>query len=140
MSYGYIIFTENHIIIASDHRVIFNEHGSFFNIQFNVTVSKTLYYLFIIWLHIQIIGYPKLCNSTLLGITKENSLLNETEIKHTNVDIICSLEDCQSVIINFTVSNISSQLNYIFIANLLDYLNNSKKKNQSYFSEYNTLD
>ena len=140
MSYGYIIFTENYVIIASDHRVIFNEHGSFFNIQFYVTVSKTMYYIFIIWLYIQIIGFPKLCNSTLLGITKENSLLNGTEIKHTNIDIICSLEDCQSVIINYTVSNIGPQLNYIFTANLLDYLNNSKRKNQSYFSEYNILD
>ena len=87
-------------------------------------------------MYIQIIGYPKLCNSTLLGTTKENSLLNGTKIEHTNIDIVCSLDDCQSVIINYSVSNIGPQLNYIFIVDLLDYFNNSKGKNQSYFSEF----
>ena len=84
----------------------------------------------------QIVGIPKLCNCTLLGITKENSLLNGTVIEHTHNDIVCPLEDCQSVTVNYTVSSIGPQLNYIFIADILDYFNNSKTKDQSYFSEY----
>ena len=43
-------------------------------------------------------------------------------------------------IFNYTVSNISPQLNYIFIADILDYFNNSKTKNESSFSEYSIFD
>ena len=44
-----------------------------------------------------ILGYSKLCNSTLLGTIRENRLLNGIEIEHTLSDVICSTEDCQSV-------------------------------------------
>ena len=53
---------------------------------------------------------------------------------------MCSLEDCQSVKVNYTVSNIGPQLNYIFIADIQDYFNNSKTKNETYFCEYNVVD
>ena len=52
---------------------------------------------------------------------------------------MCLSEDCQSVTVNYSTSNIDPQLNYIFIADILDQLNNSKAKNESYFSEYNVV-
>ena len=62
--------------------------------------------------------------------------MNGKEIKYTLKDVICSLKDCQSVTVNYTISNIGPpQLNYIFIADILDYLNSSKAKNESLFSE-----
>ena len=85
---------------------------------------------------IQITGYPRLCNSTLLGITRNISQQNGTEIEHVRKDIVSSSENRESIIVNYTISNISPQLNYIFIADILDYLNNSKAKNKSSFSEY----
>ena len=135
------IKTECYVIIASDHNVIFDKHTNFFNIQFHVTVSENnciIYFIFS--MYIQIVGHPRLCNSTLLGITKDNLLLNGTEIKHTHKDIMCfSSEHCQSVTVNYTVSNIDPLMNYIFIADILDHFNDSKTKNESYFSEYSIL-
>ena len=80
-------------------------------------------------------GSPKVCNSTLLGTTRDNSQPNTTEIKHTREYITCSSEDRQSVTVNYVIFNISPQQNYIFTANVLDYFNNSKTKNESSFSE-----
>ena len=88
---------------------------------------------------IQITGYPRLCNSTLLGITRNISQQNGTEIEHDREDIVSSSENKESVIVNYTASNISTQLNYIFTADILDYFNNSKTKNESSFSKYNIL-
>ena len=65
--------------------------------------------------------------------------MNGKEIKHILKEIICSLKDCQSVTVNYTISNIGPQLKYIFIADILDYLNNTKAKNESLFSEYVTV-
>ena len=87
-------------------------------------------------MYIQIIGYPKLCNSILLGTTREKSLLNGTEIEHTLSGIICYI-DCQSVTFNYIVSNLDPLMRYIFIADIFDHFNNSKAKNMSCFSEYN---
>ena len=61
--------------------------------------------------------------------------MNGTNTEHTPKCIICSIEDRQSVTVNYIILNIDPQLNYIFIADILDYLNNSKTKNESYFSE-----
>ena len=82
---------------------------------------------------LKVTGYSKLCNITLLGITKEDTL-NETKTGH-NKKYIHSLED-KSITVNYTVSNISLQLNYVFIADILDYFNISKTKNESFFSEF----
>ena len=54
-------------------------------------------------------------------------------------DIVCYSKDCQSVIVNCTVSKIGPQLRFIFIADVLDYLYNSKALNESLFSEYITV-
>ena len=81
-------------------------------------------------------GSPKICNSTLLGTTRDNSQPNTTEVEHTCEDITLSLEDRQSVTVDCVISNISLQQNYIFTANVLDYFNNSKTKNESSFSEF----
>ena len=62
--------------------------------------------------------------------------MNGTEIQHIWKDIVCSLKECQSVTINYTVINLGPQQNYIFIADILDQLNKSKTKNESFFSEY----
>ena len=83
---------------------------------------------------IQVEGYPRVCNSTLMGITR-HELLNGTETEHSHKDIVCCSEDCKSVSVHYNVSSTGPQLNYIFIANILDYLNNSKASNVSYFSE-----
>ena len=40
----------------------------------------------------------------------------------------------------YTVSNIGPYLNCVFIADILDYFNNSKTKNESLFSEYSIFD
>ena len=61
--------------------------------------------------------------------------MNGTDTEHSSKCIVCSLQDRQSVTVNYTVSNISPQLNHILIADILDYFNNSKTKNESYFSE-----
>ena len=53
---------------------------------------------------------------------------------------MCSSEDCQSVTVNYSsIFNIDPQLNYIFIADILNQLSNTKAKNESYFSEYNIV-
>ena len=83
---------------------------------------------------LKVTGYPRLCNITLLGITIEDTL-NGTKTEHNKKYIHFSLED-KSVTINYTVSNISPQLNYTFIADILDYFNMSKTKNESFFSEF----
>ena len=83
---------------------------------------------------LKITGYPRLCNITLLGITRE-STLNGTKTEHNKNYIHSSLED-KSATVNYTVSNISPQLNYIFIADILDYFNMSKTKNESFISEF----
>ena len=88
-------------------------------------------------IHIQVTGYPRPCSSTLLGIIREISQLNG--IKHTQKDIMCSSESCQSVTINYNVFNIDPQLKYIFIVDILDYFNNSKTKNESCFSEFKLI-
>ena len=81
-------------------------------------------------------GSPKVCNSTLLGTTRDNSQPNTTKVEHTRQNITCSLEDRQLVTVDYFIFNISPQQNYIFTANVLDYFNNSKTKNESYFSKY----
>ena len=83
---------------------------------------------------IQVEGYPRVCNSTLMGITRHR-LFNRTETEHSHKDIMCCSEDCKSVAVQYNISSTGCQLNYIFIADLLDYLNNSKARNMSYFSE-----
>ena len=85
-------------------------------------------------------GSPKVCNSTLLGTIRDNSQHNTTETEHTRKDITCSLEDRQSVPVEFVIFNISPQENYIFTANVLDHFNNSKTKNESSFSKYSIFD
>ena len=85
-------------------------------------------------IYIQVVGYPRLCDSIFLGITQVNSLLNRSKVYHIP-KYICSSEDRESVIINYTVSNLGPQLNYIFIADILNHFNYSKRKNVSYFSE-----
>ena len=60
-------------------------------------------------------------------------------MKHILKDIVCCSKDCQLVIVICTILNIGPQLNYIFIADVLDYLNNSKARNESLFSEYFTV-
>ena len=82
-------------------------------------------------------GYPTVCNSTLLGFTRETSQQSGTEIKHTHKDIVCTSEDRHSVTIDYITSNVDQELNCVFIADILDYSNISKTKNESYFSEYN---
>ena len=74
----------------------------------------------------------------MLGITRESSLVNGTERNHFQKNIMSSKD--KSVTVNYTVSNIGPQLNYIFIADILDYFNNSKTKNESYFSEFSVID
>ena len=87
---------------------------------------------------VQVVGYPRLCNSSLLGITRESSLINGTEANCVQKNLMSS-EDKQSITVNYTITNISPQLNYIFIVDILDYFNMSKTKNESFFSEYNIL-
>ena len=89
-------------------------------------------------MYVQVLGYPRLCNSTLLGITKEISQLNGT--KQTQKEITCSSKDCQSVTVNYTVSEIYPLMRYVFIADILDHFNNSKAKDESSFSKYNIFD
>ena len=83
---------------------------------------------------LKITGYPILCNITLLGITREDTL-NGTKTEHNKKYLHSSLED-KSVTVNYTVSNISPQLNYIFIADILDYFNMSITNNKSPFCEF----
>ena len=59
---------------------------------------------------------------------------NGTE--HSHKDITCSSNNCQSVTVNYTISNISPLMRYTFTIDILDYFNNSKMKNVSNFSEY----
>ena len=70
-----------------------------------------------------------------MGITRVSLQLNRTDMEHSQINIIPSSEDSESVTINYTVLNIGPQLNYIFIGDLLGHLNKSKTKNSSYFSE-----
>ena len=88
-------------------------------------------------IYVQVSGYPRFCNSTLLSTTRDISQQNG--IEHAQKDIVCSSQDCQLVTINYTVLNIDPQLNYIFIADILDHLNNSKTRNESYFSKFKLM-
>ena len=70
-----------------------------------------------------------------MGIISENSqLISRTETKYVQRKIASS-EDRESVTVKYIVVNVSPQLNYVFIADILDYFNNSKVKNVSYFSK-----
>ena len=80
-------------------------------------------------------GSPKVCNSTLLGTTRDNSQLNTTDVEHTREYITGSLGERQSVTVDYVILNNSPQQNYTFTAYVLDYFNNSKTKNESSFSE-----
>ena len=73
-----------------------------------------------------------------MGITKETLKLNGTEKEHIRKDIVCSSEDTESVMVNYTVLNIDPQLNYIFIVNIVDHFNKSKTRNEFNFSEFNS--
>ena len=73
-----------------------------------------------------------------MGTTREISQQNGT--KHIQKDIVCSLEDCQFVRVNYNVSNVGPQLSYIFFADILDYFNNTKTKNETYFGKYKIVD
>ena len=99
-------------------------------------VNKVISFIYIT-IHVQVVGYLRLCNSTLLGITREISQQNGTG--HSQKDIVCSSEDCQSVTVNYSTFNFDPQLNYIFIVDILNQLSNTKAKNESYFSEYNVV-
>ena len=101
------------------------------------SVNKVISFIYI-RVHVQVVGYPRLCNNTLLGTIKDISQQNETG--YTQKDIVCSSEDCQSVTVYYSTFNIDPQLNYIFIADILNQLNNFKAKNESYFSEFNVVD
>ena len=70
-----------------------------------------------------------------MGITREISLLNEAEIEHTRKNIWSPLSN-----ITYNASSIGPHLNCVFIADILDYFNNSKTKNESSFSEYSIFD
>ena len=72
-----------------------------------------------------------------MGITREISLLNGTEIEHNHRNIWSPLPN---ISLYYTVSIIGLQLNCVFVAKILDYFKNSKVNNKSYFSEYNTFD
>ena len=72
-----------------------------------------------------------------MGITREISLLNGTEIEHACKNVWSPLSNIN---LNYNASNISPHLNCVFIADILDYFNNSKTKNESYFSKYNIFD
>ena len=61
-------------------------------------------------------------------------LLNET--KAEIVKDVTSSQDEQLLFVNYTVSNIDPQTNYILIVYLLDHLNNTKARNMFYFSEW----
>ena len=80
----------------------------------------------------QIMGYPRLCNSTLLGITKESSS-NGSEREHALMNIDCSHKI--SVNVNYTVFNLTPQVNWIFIGQVLNNANVSKVKEKAIFSK-----
>ena len=54
--------------------------------------------------------------------------------------MMCSSENCESMTVNYDITNIVPHLNYIFIVDIRNNYNNSKAKNESYFSEYNVVD
>ena len=83
----------------------------------------------------QIIGYPLLCNSTLLGITKESSS-NSSERKYGRMNINCSHKIHKILVtVNYTVLHLPPQLNWIFIGHVLNNINVSKVKEKAIFSE-----
>ena len=83
----------------------------------------------------QVTGYPRLCNSTFIGTIRKKSDPSGTKVDYVQKNIASS-QDEQSVIVNYTVSNIDPQMNYIFIVDLLNHLNHSKTRNMLYFSEW----
>ena len=80
----------------------------------------------------QIMGNPRLCNSTLQGITKESSL-NGSEREHSRMNINCSHKI--SVNVKYTVFNLPPQLNSTFIGQVLNNVNVSKVKEKAIFSK-----
>ena len=72
-----------------------------------------------------------------MGITREISLLREAEIKHNRKNVGSPLSNIN---LNYNASNIAPHLNCVFTADILDYLNNSKTKDDSLFSKYSILD
>ena len=59
--------------------------------------------------------------------------LNGSEVEHTYKNVLSPLSNMS---LYYYASNIDPYLNCVFIADILDYFNNSKAKNESYFSEY----
>ena len=75
-----------------------------------------------------------------MGITREiSSLQNGTEIKHIHTSV-WSPDPLSNISLYYDASNIGPHLNCVFIADILDYFNNSKTKNESSFSEYSIFD
>ena len=107
------------------------------SVCFKVTVTdRLLFYLLIEYMYrLQVI----LDSVTVHYWVLQDKISQLNGIKHIQKDIVCSSEDCQSSTINYTVSNIHPLMMYIFIVDTLDYLNNSKTKNESNFSEYKVL-
>ena len=66
-----MILSTDYIITLYNHSVLFNNIVNKFDVTFWITVSYYHLTLFIALSHIYIdTGYPRLCTSTLMGITK----------------------------------------------------------------------
>ena len=80
------------------------------------------------------VGFPKVCNSTLRGIIKEkSSLLNESEMEYAPKYIpFCN---SKTVFINYTVSYLTPMMNCVFIGHVFNNVNVLKSKEESFFSE-----
>ena len=80
------------------------------------------------------VGYPKVCNSTLQGIIREkSSLLNESEIIEQEQYITFS--NSKTLFIKYTVSYLTPLMNCVFIGRILNNVNVLKSKEESFFSE-----
>ena len=84
-------------------------------------------------IYIQVVGYPRLCNSKLLGITREKLQPNGIEVAHTPKDIDFSND--RSVSINYIITRLTPQVDNIFIGHLLNNINELKSVENSNFSE-----
>ena len=84
-------------------------------------------------IYVQVVGYPRLCNSILRGITREKLQPNGTEVAHIPKDI--DFSNNRSVSINYTISQLTPQMDNIFIGHLLNSINELKSLENSSFSE-----
>ena len=139
MIYVLIMSPTEYVLLLNNHTLLFDDFASKFNATFEFWITVSYYLMFFVLcynmfnIYIQVVDYPRLCNSILQGITRERLQPNGTEVAYIpkNIDFYNN----RSVSINYTITYLTPQMDNIFIGHLLNSINVLKSVENSNFSE-----